>query len=214
MDQQKTTPVSLGQKLFSSLGVGQQHISSPGANQPFISKSNIARVPRKNPSASHDRGDTRAQTETEEKAQDANFEAMLENHTHTIDRIACELSCKAFGDAHATTTAIFNRLSTYTWEDKLVVSLSAFALNYGEFWLLAQIHSTNQLAKPMAILRQLPSIIKHTAVLKPRFDALNNLIQTMMDVARCVVEFKELPPNAAHSPVWATAMTHIQTSVY
>ena len=119
-------------------------------------------------------------------------------------------------DAHATTTAIFNLLSSYTWDAKLVLSLSAFALNYGEFWLLAQIYSTNQLAKSMATLRQLPSILEHTASLKPRFDALNNLIRTMTDVTRCVVELKELPSMyiSQDSPALATAMTHVPTAVY
>ncbi|XVF16297.1 hypothetical protein REPUB_Repub10bG0019100 [Reevesia pubescens] len=161
---------------------------------------------------------TQAQIELEEKAQQANFVAMLEALTYTIDRIACELSYKALGgsDAHATTTAIFNLLSSYTWDAKLVLSLSAFALNYGEFWLLAQIYSTNQLAKSMAILRQLPWIMEHTAPLKHRFDALNNLIRTMMDVTRCVVEFKELPSMyiTQDVPTLATAMTHIPTAVY
>ncbi|XP_022751869.1 protein SIEVE ELEMENT OCCLUSION B-like [Durio zibethinus] len=161
---------------------------------------------------------TLGQIELEEKAQQANYIAMLQALTYTIDRIACELSYKALGgsDAHATTTAIFTLLSSYTWEAKLVLSLSAFALNYGEFWLLAQIYSTNQLAKSMAILRQLPSILEHTAPLKPRFDALNNLIRTMMDVTRCVVEFKELPSMyiSQDVPALATAMTHIPTAVY
>ncbi|XWS40660.1 hypothetical protein CRYUN_Cryun17cG0014600 [Craigia yunnanensis] len=161
---------------------------------------------------------TLAQIEMEEKTQQSNFIALLEALTFTIDRIACELSYKALGgsDAHATTTAIFNLLSSYTWDAKLVLSLSAFALNYGEFWLLAQIYSTNQLAKSMAILRQLPSILEHTASLKPRFDALNNLIRTMMDVTRCVVELTELPSMyiSQDSPALATAMTHVPTAVY
>ncbi|XP_021299174.1 protein SIEVE ELEMENT OCCLUSION B [Herrania umbratica] len=161
---------------------------------------------------------TLAQIELEEKTQQANYIAMLEALTFIIDRIACELSYKAMGgsDAHATTTAIFNLLSSYAWDAKLVLSLSAFALNYGEFWLLAQIYSTNQLAKSMAILKQLPSILEHTAPLKPRFDALNNLIRTMMDVTRCVVEFKELPSMyiSQEVPALATAMTHIPTAVY
>ncbi|KAK5835408.1 protein SIEVE ELEMENT OCCLUSION B-like [Gossypium arboreum] len=158
------------------------------------------------------------QVELEERAQAANHIAMLEALTYTIDRIACELSYKALGgsDAHATTTAIFNLLSSYTWDAKLVISLSAFALNYGEFWLLAQIYSTNQLAKSMAVLRQLPSLLEHAAPLKPRFDALNSLIRTMMDVTRCVVQFKELPLKyiSPDAPALATAMTHIPTAVY
>ncbi|PPD78524.1 hypothetical protein GOBAR_DD24550 [Gossypium barbadense] len=161
---------------------------------------------------------TQAQIEMEEKAQQANYIAMLEALTFTIDRIACELSYKALrgSDPHATTTAIFSFLSSYAWDAKLVLSLSAFALNYGEFWLLAQIYSTNQLAKSMAILKQLPSLLEHTAPLKPRFNALNTLIRTMMDVTRCVVEFKDLPSMyiSPDAPALASAMTLIPTAVY
>ncbi|KAK8502857.1 hypothetical protein V6N13_003326 [Hibiscus sabdariffa] len=161
---------------------------------------------------------TLAQAELEERAQQANHIAMLEALTFTIDRIACELSYKALGgsDVHATTTAIFNLLSSYAWDAKLVLSLSAFALNCGEFWLLAQIYSTNQLARSMALLKQLPTLLEHTTPLKPRFDALNNLIRTMMDVTRCVVQFKELPSMyiSPDAPALATAMTLIPTAVY
>ncbi|KAB2085026.1 hypothetical protein ES319_A05G374200v1 [Gossypium barbadense] len=164
------------------------------------------------------KGTTQAQIEMEEKALQANHIAMLEALTYTIDRIASELSYKALGvsDAHATTTAIFNLLSSYTWDAKLVLSLSAFALNYGEFWLLAQIYSTNQLAKSMAILRQLPSLLEHTASLKPRFDALNNLIRAMIDVTKCVVQFTQLPSTyiSQDVPVLATAMNLFPTAVY
>ena len=97
-----------------------------------------------------------------------------------------------------------------------MLTLAAFALNYGEFWLLAQIYSSNQLAKSMAILRQLPSIMEHSGPLKPRFDAINNLIKVMMDVARFVVEFKDLPPAYISNevPALSTAMAHIPTAVY
>ena len=120
------------------------------------------------------------------------------------------------GDAHATTLSIFNLLSNYSWDAKLVLTLAAFAANYGEFWLLAQIYTTNQLAKSMAILKQLPVILEHSGPLKPRFEALNNLIKAMMDVTRCIIEFKELPPMyiSQDVPALATAMTHIPTAVY
>ncbi|XVE67807.1 hypothetical protein DITRI_Ditri09bG0018200 [Diplodiscus trichospermus] len=171
---------------------------------------------------------TRAQTEIEEKGQQANSIAMLGAPTNIIDKVACELSYKALGvsDALATITAIFNLLSRYAWDAKLVLSLSAFALNYGEFWLLSQIYSTNHLAESMAILKQLPSIIEHTAALKPWFDALNSLIRTMMDLTRCVVKLKPIVnefvvelegqqlTNAAQDTEFATALTHIPIAVY
>jgi hypothetical protein len=59
-----------------------------------------------------------------------------------------QISYRAMGgtDAHQTTLSIFHQLSHYDWDAKLVLTLAAFALHYGEFWLLAQIYTTNQLA--------------------------------------------------------------------
>lgn len=96
-------------------------------------------------------------------------------------------------DAHSTSVAIFDMLTIYQWDVKLVLALASFALTYGEFWLLANIHDTNQLAKSMAILKQLPGIMEHVSSLKPRFDTLNDLISVILDVTRCVVEFNDLP---------------------
>ncbi|CAK7328182.1 unnamed protein product [Dovyalis caffra] len=156
--------------------------------------------------------------EMEDKTHQINFVAMLDALSYTIDRISCEIAYKALGgtDAHATTVELFRMLASYSWDAKLVLTLAAFALNYGEFWLLAQIYSSNQLAKSMAILKQLPSILEHSGPLKPRFDALNNLIKVMMDVTKCVVEFKDLPPSYISSevPALSTAVALIPTAVY
>uniref|UniRef100_A0A5B7A0L9 Sieve element occlusion N-terminal domain-containing protein n=1 Tax=Davidia involucrata TaxID=16924 RepID=A0A5B7A0L9_DAVIN len=144
--------------------------------------------------------------------------AMLDALSHTIDRISCEIAykCLGGGDGHATTVSLFNFLSSFSWDAKLVLTLAAFALNYGEFWLLAQIYSSNQLAKSMAILKQLPVIMEHSGPLKPRFDALNNLIKAMLDVTRCIVEFKELPSIyiTPDVPALVTAISTIPTAVY
>lgn len=107
-------------------------------------------------------------------------------------------------------------VSEFSWDAKLVVSLAAFALNYGEFWLLAQIYSSNQLAKSVAMLRQLPSILEHSGPLKPKFDALNNLIRAMVDVTRCVVSFNDLPATyiSYDNPALTAAIAHVPTAVY
>ncbi|KAJ9152817.1 hypothetical protein P3X46_026336 [Hevea brasiliensis] len=161
---------------------------------------------------------TQAHAEPEDKNRQVNFIATLEALSFVIDRIACEISYKAFSgsDAHATTMSLFNMLSSYSWDAKLVLTMAAFALNYGEFWLLAQIYSSNPLAKSMAILRQLPVILEHTGPLKPRFDALNNLIRVMLEVTKCIVEFKELPSIyiSTEVPALSTALAHIPTAVY
>lgn len=97
-----------------------------------------------------------------------------------------------------------------------MLTLAAFALNYGEFWLLAQIYSQNQLAKAMAILKQLPGILEHSIALKPRFDALRDLVTAILDVTWCVIDLKELPSAyiSREVPAMSTAVAHIPTAVY
>lgn len=154
----------------------------------------------------------------EDRTRQTGFTIMIEALSYTIDRLSCEISCKSLGgsDAHTTTVSLFNHLSSYSWDAKVVLALAAFALTYGEFWLLAQIYPSNQLAKSMAILKQLPTVMEHSGTLKPRFDALNNLIQAMLDLTRCIVEFKELPSTyiSQDVPALATALAHVPTAVY
>ncbi|OAY25625.1 protein SIEVE ELEMENT OCCLUSION B [Manihot esculenta] len=154
----------------------------------------------------------------DEKNYHGNFTVIIESLAPVIDRVASEIAYKCAGvvDAHATTMSILNMLSSYSWEAKLVITLAAFATNYGEFWLVAQNYTSNQLAKSVAILKQLPDILEHSSTLKPRFDAVKNLIKVMLDIARCIVEFKELPSQYISMDVTAlsTAIAHIPITVY
>ena len=128
--------------------------------------------------------------------------------------MACK--CTETREAHATTISILNMVSYYPWDAKLVIALSAFAANYGEFWLLAQSYTSNQLAKNLAILKQVPEILQHSNMLKSRFDTIKNLIRAMLDIAKCIVEFKELPSKYITTDVTAMskAMDHIPISIY
>ncbi|KAI3686401.1 hypothetical protein L1987_80077 [Smallanthus sonchifolius] len=157
----------------------------------------------------------------EEKVAFSSFEdvdSIPDGLAHLIHKITCEFSCKCSGgaDAHASTMAILNMLSSYTWEAKVVISLGAFAVNFGEFWLVAQLFATNPLAKSVALLKQLPNIIEHYKSLKPRFEAINNLIKAMLDVTKCIISFKNLPYQYLQddTPPKSTALTHIPTAIY
>ncbi|CAL5349781.1 unnamed protein product [Camellia sinensis] len=81
------------------------------------------------------------------------------------------ISCNC-SDAYTITLVIFNMLSSYSWEAKVVIALAAFVC--------------------VAFLNHLPDMPKHTNSLKPKFEALINLIKAMLDVTKCIVEFKEL----------------------
>ncbi|CAL5370171.1 unnamed protein product [Camellia sinensis] len=154
----------------------------------------------------------------EEKGQQAGVINMLEALSFIIDRLSSEIAYKCLGgmDGHQITVSLFTVLSNYSWEAKLVLALAAFALNYGEFWLLAQIYTSNQLAKSMALLKQLPVIMEHSGPLKSRFDALNTLIKAMLDLTRCIVQLKGLPSAyvTQEVPALSAAIATIPTAVY
>lgn len=112
--------------------------------------------------------------------------------------------------------AILNMLTSYSWDAKLALALGAFAVTYGEFWLVAQSYTSNQLAKAVAILKQLPEILEHASMLKPQFDAIKNLIKAMVDISKCVFEFKQLPSHYITTDFDAisSANAHIPVAVY
>lgn len=129
-------------------------------------------------------------------------------------QISCR--CTGGGDAHATTLTIFNITSSYQWDAKVVLALSAFASGYGEFWLVAHLYATNPLAKGVGILKQLPDILERADELKSKYDAINNLIRAMLDVTKSIVEFQDLPSQyiSPDTPEMANATALIPAAAY
>ncbi|KAK6920603.1 Sieve element occlusion, C-terminal [Dillenia turbinata] len=154
----------------------------------------------------------------DDKMISSSIEGILEALAYTIYKICCEISCKCSGggDAHQTSMVLLNTLSGYSWESKVVIALAAFAVIYGEFWLLVQLYTTNQLAKSVALLKQLPDIIEHASLLKPKFDSVQNLIKAMLNVTKSIVAFTDLPSQyiPIETPAMSAAMAHIPTAVY
>ncbi|KAK9050913.1 hypothetical protein SSX86_027538 [Deinandra increscens subsp. villosa] len=143
---------------------------------------------------------------------------MLEVMALTINKVSCEISCKCIGggDPHATTTGIFNILSHYGWDVKAIIALAAFMVNYGEFWLVLQLSTSNPLAKSLAQLKQMHDVLERGEALKPRFEAVTGLIKAMLHLTRCIVSFKDLPEQyiSPDTPELVTATAHIPTAVY
>ena len=105
----------------------------------------------------------------------------------------------------------------YGWDSKVLLALVAFSVTFGEFRLVLQLYSSNPLAKAVALLKQLPELLEHAAALRPKLEALYDLIQEILDVAKKIVDFYDLPRNeyfTAESPEIRAAATHIPTAVY
>lgn len=111
---------------------------------------------------------------------------------------------------------LLNYLSNYSWHAKVVLTLAAFAVIFGEFWLVAQMSNANTLAKSVALLKQLPDIVENSTSLKPQFEALNKLVKALMDVTLCIVEFKELPSDyiSEDTPPMSVVSAHIPIAAY
>ncbi|KAL3511373.1 hypothetical protein ACH5RR_030774 [Cinchona calisaya] len=156
----------------------------------------------------------------EEKAIHNGYSEILELLAYPIKKTNNELICKCSGggDAHMITMALFHSLSSYTWEAKATIAFAAFAVSYGEFWLVAQLYTTNPLAKSVAVLEDIPEIMEHAEALKQKFEAVNNLSKAMLDVTECIIKFKELPSQSMYispeSPEMVSAAAHIPTAVY
>ncbi|KAM0068327.1 putative sieve element occlusion [Helianthus debilis subsp. tardiflorus] len=118
----------------------------------------------------------------EAKSRQNNLVLMLNVFSHTIDKLAREMSFKTLStavDPHTRVISLLHTVGNYDWDAKMALILAAFALNYGEFRVLAQIYSSNQLAIPLEP--------------KSRFGALNRLIHLVLELTQCIIQFKKLP---------------------
>ena len=129
------------------------------------------------------------------------------------------MACKDPGEdiAHKTTMAILNKLSTYSWDAKAVLALSAFASKYGNFWLLTKLNSSEELAKSVGILKRVPVILKHPDLKKQgnSTDELNTLVKATLKVIESIFELENLFVNYIKDiPALSTAMEYILVAVY
>ncbi|KAL0326258.1 UNVERIFIED_CONTAM: protein SIEVE ELEMENT OCCLUSION B [Sesamum radiatum] len=131
---------------------------------------------------------------------------MFKGLSYIIKILSIEIVYPDDVDVNSKTMSLLNSLSSYSWEAKLVLSLAAVALNYGERLLLTELYLSNNLPKPMAILKGMADIRQYSDMLKQRVNALNSLIKSILDLAKCVVEFKELLSESSSLDVKASSV--------
>ncbi|XP_030501215.2 protein SIEVE ELEMENT OCCLUSION B [Cannabis sativa] len=137
----------------------------------------------------------------------------------TLKGINNELSCKAPNEvtAHETTLAILNKLSNYSWEAKAVLALAAFAFEFGDFWLIAQLYNSDSLAKQLGVLKRVPSLIKTSELVKRRQAVLelSSLVNVTMRVIAMFDEFEKLSAyDVKDIPGLSVALDHLPVDVY
>lgn len=121
-----------------------------------------------------------------------------------------EIPCK-------TTMSVLKRLSSYSWNAKAVLSLAAFASNYGEFWLLNQFHPSDQPAKSVRILKGVPTILKlENKWIPKQIVDLDKLIKATLEVIECIFKLEKLfkDGDIKDVPALSTVMGDIPVYVY
>ncbi|KAL4637708.1 hypothetical protein ACB092_03G095400 [Castanea dentata] len=107
-----------------------------------------------------------------------------------------QMQCKDAGDEQnareKTVRSIIEKLSSYSRDAKAVLTLATFALEYGEYFLLACIQSSNEVAKSMGTLKGVPVLLgkleKHSqAVLD-----ISKLIKATLELFQCIFGLKKL----------------------
>ncbi|KAJ0551085.1 putative sieve element occlusion [Helianthus annuus] len=141
----------------------------------------------------------------EAKSRQTNMVLMLNVFWHTIDKLAREMSFKSLStavDPYTRVVSLLHMVGNYDWDTKMALILAAFALNYGEFRVLGQLHSSNQLAIPLE--------------LKSRSDALKKLIYIVFELTRRIIQFKKIPSRYVSSgePVMERAIRTFPSAVY
>ncbi|KAF5187013.1 Sieve element occlusion b [Thalictrum thalictroides] len=129
-----------------------------------------------------------------------NSEAQID----AVTKLSSEISRISSGgvDYHTNTLALLKTLSSYSWEAKMVMALSAFGVNYGEFWLMTQFY-------PISLMEQ------YENVLRSKYEDLNNLIKVMLHMTKLIVEFQELPLHCIiNDKAHATLLSSVPSAAY
>lgn len=112
---------------------------------------------------------------------------------------------------------ILDIVQNYDWDEKVVLALGAFAVKDGEFWLVSQLYTSNPLAKAVGQLKQLQEILERAGtILKPKFDAYNNLVKGVLKVTKSIIQLQDLhnDPHLTPEIKSAASTAHIPTAVY
>ena len=93
-------------------------------------------------------------------------------HIYIYFNYCCrQLSCKCSGAVNSREVAIglLHLLGSYSWEAKAVITLAAFAANYGSYFLVSQLSGSNDpFIKSVAFLQLSPNPLPQTQLkLKP-----------------------------------------------
>ncbi|KAL0010156.1 hypothetical protein SO802_005264 [Lithocarpus litseifolius] len=131
------------------------------------------------------------------------------------------MACKPLGEdtAQKTSMSILEKLSKHAWHAKALLTLAAFAVDYGDFWLLALLYTSDKSAKSVGILKGMPNIYTNSWFQKHSGEIaeLNKLINATLDVIEHILKLEDLAVKHAEEdlPEFSEAALHyIPLNVY
>ncbi|EHA8589145.1 protein SIEVE ELEMENT OCCLUSION C [Cocos nucifera] len=146
--------------------------------------------------------------------QDAGIVSTIKQIGQTIHLISCEMLRYSSADRslHATTMAVLELLGKHSWSTKLVIVLAAVATSFGDFWLITQLYPTNPLASSIASMKGLRNKIEVSKSLEQKLKAFRYLVEKMVSVTKCMVEFEMLPVQ--YTTLDYDAMAAMKTQIH
>ncbi|WOL12796.1 protein SIEVE ELEMENT OCCLUSION C-like [Canna indica] len=112
--------------------------------------------------------------------------------------------------SNATTNVVLEALGKHQWSTKLAIVLAALASSYGNYCLVMEFCLTNPLALSLATIKGLRNSMKLTTMLTHGSKALMHLLEKMVGVTKCVMEFEILPLQYGSLDYEAMAMMKTQ----
>ncbi|XP_042974795.1 protein SIEVE ELEMENT OCCLUSION B-like [Carya illinoinensis] len=113
----------------------------------------------------------------------------------TLEQLSLELAQDGEIELKTTLISILSKLSGYSWAAKApVLTFAAFALNYGDFWDLSQVHSLDRLANSVGITKPVTATLNRPDIrnCKKAIGELSNMIKDTLEVIECIVELEKL----------------------
>ncbi|XP_047949301.1 protein SIEVE ELEMENT OCCLUSION A-like [Salvia hispanica] len=146
--------------------------------------------------------------------------SLPDNLPYLLHQITCVLNCQCSkeGDSNKTSLEILQLLTNYTWEDKIVIILASFVVEYGQYCLFAKLEKSNQLTNLVALLKKIPD---HTddvyENMKSSFEAIMGALRVSIKVTRFIAKFRtsfRAKYMANEAKVMIEARNHIPIAVY
>ncbi|XP_074278784.1 protein SIEVE ELEMENT OCCLUSION B-like [Silene latifolia] len=115
-----------------------------------------------------------------------------------IGSVSCQITREILNgkDAHTITIGLLKYLRNFSWEEKALLTLTAFAVTFGDFWLIVRIYANNAVNEPMTVDQSEPTTVNKDAY-KIQIEANNKFIKTLVNTNQCLMKFKRLPSSYA-----------------